>query len=158
MGEIDGREVMLAKPQTFMNLSGTTLKAVMENRRLTNKDLVLVYDELDLPWTALRIKKKGSAGGHNGMKSVIAEFAHRLVRPGAAGHSAGPRIRRWRGVCAGAVRARIKRELDEFADVCGGSGRSIIAEGVVKAMTKFNRRARGLNKRKNENLRRVVHR
>src|SRR5258708_3550989 len=70
-GEIDGRPVMLAKPQTFMNLSGTSLQPLMEKHQIPVTDLLVVYDELDLPWTALRIKPKGSAAGHNGMISVI---------------------------------------------------------------------------------------
>jgi PTH1 family peptidyl-tRNA hydrolase len=71
VGEIDGRPVMLAKPQTFMNLSGTSLKPLMEKHGIAPLETVVVYDELDLPWTALRIKPKGSAAGHNGMDSVI---------------------------------------------------------------------------------------
>src|ERR1035437_5658205 len=71
VGEIEGREVMLAKPQTFMNLSGTSLGPLMEKHGIELGRLVIVYDELDLPWRALRIKPKGSAAGHNGMKSAI---------------------------------------------------------------------------------------
>src|ERR1700686_4015233 len=72
VGEIDGRPVMLAKPQTFMNLSGTSLQPLMEKHTIELHELIVVYDELDLPWGALKIKPKGSAAGHNGMKSVIA--------------------------------------------------------------------------------------
>src|SRR5581483_2737945 len=74
LGEIDGRPVMLAKPQTYMNLSGTSLAPLMEKHAIPADHLVVVYDELDLPWLALRIKPKGSAAGHNGMKSVIASL------------------------------------------------------------------------------------
>src|SRR6266436_7689695 len=74
VGEIDGHEVMLAKPQTFMNLSGTSLAPLMEKHGIEPGQLVVVYDELDLPWMAVKIKPKGSAAGHNGMKSVIQSF------------------------------------------------------------------------------------
>jgi len=70
-GEIDGHSVMLAKPQTFMNLSGVSVAALMEKHSVDQDHLVVVYDELDLGWKALKIKPKGSAAGHNGMKSVI---------------------------------------------------------------------------------------
>src|SRR5579863_7239040 len=70
-GEIDGHPVMLAKPQTFMNLSGVSVAALMEKHSVDQDHLVVVYDELDLGWKALKIKPKGSAAGHNGMKSVI---------------------------------------------------------------------------------------
>ena len=71
VGEIDGREVMLAKPQMYMNLSGESLAPLMEKHSIGTDRLIVVYDELDLPWMSLRIKPKGSAAGHNGMKSVI---------------------------------------------------------------------------------------
>ncbi len=73
-GEIDGQPVMLAKPQTFMNLSGGSLAPLMSKHQLGLERFVVVYDELDLPWLSLRIKPKGSAAGHNGMKSLIASF------------------------------------------------------------------------------------
>jgi peptidyl-tRNA hydrolase, PTH1 family len=68
VGEIDGQPVMLAKPQTFMNLSGTSLAPLMEKHSIGTDRLIVVYDELDLPWQTLKIKPKGSAAGHNGMK------------------------------------------------------------------------------------------
>src|SRR4051812_33066376 len=71
VGEIGGHEVMLAKPQTFMNLSGTSLAPLMEKHAIGVDRLIVVYDELDLAWLSLKIKPKGSAAGHNGMKSVI---------------------------------------------------------------------------------------
>ena len=70
LGEIDGQEVMLAKPQTFMNLSGTSLAPLMEKHSVPPDRLVVVYDELDLPWLSLRIKPKGTPAGHKGMISV----------------------------------------------------------------------------------------
>ena len=90
VGEIDGREVMLAKPQTFMNLSGTSLAPLMEKHGIALGRLVVVYDELDLPWMALRIKPKGSAAGHNGMKSVIQQLENQRDGSGAVGDSSGP--------------------------------------------------------------------
>src|ERR1035438_696724 len=74
VGEIDGHPVMLAQPQTYMNLSGTSLAPLMEKHSIGPDRLVVVYDELDLGWKALRIKPKGSAAGHKGMKSVIASL------------------------------------------------------------------------------------
>src|SRR5579864_8118414 len=71
MGEIGGNEVMLAKPQTYMNLSGGSVQPLMEKHGLAPQDLILVYDELDLPWTAVRIKPRGSSANHNGVESVI---------------------------------------------------------------------------------------
>src|SRR6266849_2067779 len=70
-GTIGARRVALAKPQTFMNLSGPAVTGLLERYGLKPGCLVMVYDELDLPWGELRIKPKGSAAGHKGMQSVI---------------------------------------------------------------------------------------
>src|SRR5579862_953473 len=71
LGAIGGKRVALAKPQTFMNLSGPSVRGLLERYGLTPARLVVVYDELDLPFGSLRVRPKGSAAGHNGMKSVI---------------------------------------------------------------------------------------
>src|SRR5690348_6314391 len=71
MGEIAGKPVMLAKPQTCMNLSGTSVAPLMLKHSFTPGDLILVYDELDLPWGEMRVKAGGSAAGHHGPESVI---------------------------------------------------------------------------------------
>ena len=145
VGEIQGHEVMLAKPQTFMNLSGTSLAPLMEKHSIPVENLVVVYDELDLPWLALRIKPKGSAAGHNGMKSVIARVkTSELVRVRLGIHPGHPLESGADYLLAPMKRSQMK-ELEEFIDYAADAVRSIIAEGVEKAMTKFNRRAPGLN-------------
>jgi peptidyl-tRNA hydrolase, PTH1 family len=145
VGEIDGHPVMLAKPQTFMNLSGTSLAPLMEKHSIPTDRLVVIYDELDLPWLSLRIKPKGSAAGHNGMKSVIGSLKTSDIARVRMGIHPGRPI----GSGADFVLAPIKRsqreELDGFVDLAAGAVRSIIAEGVAKAMTNYNRRAPGLN-------------
>src|SRR5580658_5265871 len=73
-GTIGGATVLLAQPQTFMNLSGMAVKPLLQKNELTPADLILVYDELDLPWGSVRIKPKGSAAGHNGISDVIAKL------------------------------------------------------------------------------------
>src|SRR5438128_3824808 len=76
-GEIGGKPVLLAKPQTFMNLSGASVAALMQKHQVGPANLIVVWDELNLPWGALRILKKGSAGGHNGAESVIGSLGTR---------------------------------------------------------------------------------
>jgi peptidyl-tRNA hydrolase, PTH1 family len=145
LGEIDGREVMLAKPQTFMNLSGDSLAPLMEKHQIEVVDMVVVYDELDLPWRALKIKPKGSAAGHNGMKSVIQRLkTSDIVRVRLGIHPGHP-IRDGAEFVLAPIKRSQMTELDEFVDYAAGAVRSIAAEGVVMAMTKFNRRAPGLN-------------
>jgi PTH1 family peptidyl-tRNA hydrolase len=145
MGDIDGQAVMLAKPQTYMNLSGTSLAPLMEKHSIPPDALVVVYDELDLPWLSLRIKPKGSAAGHNGMKSVIANLkTSDLVRVRLGIHPGRP-IESGAEFVLAPVRRSQRKELDGFVDYAADAVRSIIAEGVEKAMTKFNRRAPGSN-------------
>jgi PTH1 family peptidyl-tRNA hydrolase len=144
VGEIDGHPVMLARPQTYMNLSGTSLQPLMEKHAIPVDRLIVVYDELDLGWTALKIKPKGSAAGHNGMKSVIGSLkTSEIVRVRLGVHPGHPLKSGTEFLLAPMKRAQTK-ELDDFIGYAADAVRSIIAEGVEKAMTKFNRRAPGL--------------
>jgi PTH1 family peptidyl-tRNA hydrolase len=146
LGEIDGREVMLAKPQTYMNLSGTSLAPLMAKHMIGLEDLIVVYDELDLPWQTLRIKPKGSAAGHNGMKSLISSLnSSEFVRVRLGVHPGHPIASGVEYLLAPMKRSQSK-ELEEFIGLGADAVRSIIAEGVEKSMTKFNRRAQGLTK------------
>src|SRR3954452_4377309 len=71
-GTIAGHTVLLAKPQTFMNLSGVAVKPLLEKNDIPPAKLILVYDELDLPWGTVRLRPGGSSAGHKGAKDVIA--------------------------------------------------------------------------------------
>ncbi len=146
LGEIDGQPVMLAKPQTFMNLSGASLAPLMEKHSIAIDRLVVVYDDLDLGWLALKIKPKGSAAGHNGMKSVISSLkTSEIVRVRLGIHPGHP-LKSGTDYLLAPMKRSQATELDEFIGYAADAVRSIIAEGVVKAMTRFNRRAPGLNK------------
>lgn len=70
-GILDGCRVMLAEPQTYMNLSGYAVSAILDYYDAGPKDAIVVYDDIDLPFGAIRIRGKGSAGTHNGMRSVV---------------------------------------------------------------------------------------
>jgi PTH1 family peptidyl-tRNA hydrolase len=141
-GRIQGHPVLLVKPQTFMNLSGNALGPILSYRNLTSHDLLVVYDELDLPWSALRIKKSGSAAGHNGVKSIIGALGTDVflrvrvgIRPDgpldAATYVLSPFARAW------------KTEVEDLVSYTADAVEAIVAEGADKAMAKFNRRAQG---------------
>jgi PTH1 family peptidyl-tRNA hydrolase len=145
VGSIAGRDVLLAKPQTFMNLSGTSVKALVDKFSVDTGEVLVLYDDLALPWTGLRVRPSGSAGGHHGVEDVIKRL----------GTQEFPRIRL--GIDPGHPRNGIEfvlspikkaqiRELDELLDHAAAATESVLAEGVEKAMTKFNRRAQGLTK------------
>ena len=143
-GQISGREVVLAKPQTFMNRSGMSVKGILQSRRLTNRDLIVVYDDIDLPWTALRIKKKGSSGGHNGMNSIIAEVGTDWFARVRVGIHPGHEIEDTATYDLAPFERGLKEGLDEMLTYAAEAIESIIADGAIQAMTKFNRRAKGL--------------
>jgi peptidyl-tRNA hydrolase, PTH1 family len=145
VGEIDGRPAMLAKPQTFMNLSGTSLQPLMEKHQIPVTDLLVVYDELDLPWTTLRIKPKGSAAGHNGMISVIRCLGTSGIARVRLGIHPGHPIASGADFVLAPFKRTQEKDLEELVGQGAEAVRSIIAEGVEKAMTRFNRRAPGLN-------------
>jgi len=76
-GNIDGIGVLLAKPQTFMNLSGQSVRLLMNKLKLKPDDLIIIHDDLDLPLGKVRIRQGGSSGGHKGLNSIIRETGSR---------------------------------------------------------------------------------
>ena len=151
LGTMGSKGVALAQPQTFMNLSGPSVKGLLERYGLKPDRLVVVYDELDLPWGVLRIKPKGSAAGHNGVKSIIGslgtnEFIRvrlgiRPVSPDGTSRSIGEGAK---FVLAPFKRGQMQ-EVEEAVNRAADAVESILAEGVEKSMAAYNRRAQGLN-------------
>ncbi|WP_042453885.1 aminoacyl-tRNA hydrolase [Neobacillus dielmonensis] len=74
IGAVNGEKVLLLKPLTYMNLSGESIRAVMDYYKIEQEDLLVVYDDLDLPVGKIRLRQKGSPGGHNGIKSIVAHL------------------------------------------------------------------------------------
>ena len=109
-GIIEGEKVILVKPLTYMNLSGDSLREVLDYYKLPPERLLVIYDDINLDVGQLRIREKGSAGGHNGMKSIIARV----------GSDAFPRIRV--GVGAKPPRMSIKPRRN-FRDSCRAASR-----------------------------------
>jgi peptidyl-tRNA hydrolase, PTH1 family len=143
-GTIREHPVVVAKPQTFMNLSGSSVKSLLERYELTPGRLILVYDELALPWKEIRIRPKGSAAGHNGVKSVIASLGtDEFIRVRLGFRPDHPIGDGAKFVLAPFRRAQMQ-EVDEMVAQGCAAVESIIADGVEKSMTMFNRRAGGL--------------
>ena len=87
-GIIGGQKVMLAQPQTFMNLSGESIRALLDYYKTDREKLIIIYDDISLPVGQVRVRPKGSAGGHNGIKNIIQhlgteEFARIRIGVGA---------------------------------------------------------------------------
>ncbi len=143
LGEIKGTPVVLVKPQTYMNVSGPSVRALLDRYSMGPDSLLLIYDELALPWQSLRIRPKGSSAGHNGVESVIRstgtqDFAR--IRLGIhPGHPIGDGAR----FVLSPIRKAQWKELDEVVDNAASAAEFAIAEGVEKAMAVYNRRAQG---------------
>ena len=142
-GTIGGKPVLLAKPQTFMNLSGLAVKPLMEKYEIALPDLIVVYDELDLPWGSLRVRPKGSAAGHNGAKDVIARLATQEFTRVRLGVHPGQPLPSGKDYLLSRFSRQQTETLDEFIDLGADATESIIAEGVEMSMTRFNGRAPG---------------
>ena len=142
-GTIRGKTVLLAKPQTFMNLSGVAVKALLVRNELPTENLLLVYDELDLPWGSLRVKPKGSAAGHNGITDVIAKLGTQMFPRLRLGVHPGHPLSGGADYLLSRFTRRQTETLDEFAGLAADAVESIIAEGVEKSMMVYNRRAQG---------------
>ncbi|MCS7316059.1 MAG: aminoacyl-tRNA hydrolase [Bryobacterales bacterium] len=142
-GLVAGVPVVLAKPMTYMNLSGEAVQALMQRKGFTPAELLVVYDDHDLPWGALRIRRRGSAGGHHGMESIIEaleteDFIRvRLGIDPGGGERADPEF------LLSPMGPRLRADLPGFLDYAAQAVVAIISEGVEKAMTRFNRRALG---------------
>ena len=131
---ISQEEVVLAKPETFMNLSGQAVQELVAKLEIQPEaDLIVIYDELDLPMGTIRIRQRGSSAGHNGMKSII----------GALGTQEFARIRI--GIAPEEkilkpFRKRQLKQLDEMLDTAAEAVKVILTDGIAVAMNRFNRK------------------
>jgi PTH1 family peptidyl-tRNA hydrolase len=139
---IAGKDVLLAKPETYMNLSGLSVRELVDECDADPaRDLVVIYDDLDLPFGALRIRKKGGAGGHHGMESIIGALGTEEFARIRLGISPGHKV----GDGAKYVLSQMKKAqyetVDQTLDTAADAVKTIIAEGIDVAMNRFNRKA-----------------
>jgi PTH1 family peptidyl-tRNA hydrolase len=145
-GHIGAVPVVLAKPQTFMNVSGPAVKLLLEKYGLEATNLLLVYDEMALPWAHLRVRPRGSAAGHNGVTSVIQSVGTKEFARLRLGVHPGQPVRDGAKYLLSPMKRQHVKELDEMLDTACQAVETITAEGVDKAMAKFNRRAQSEDK------------
>jgi len=139
-GELAGQEVLLAKPQTYMNSSGLAVRELVARFECDPAEMIVISDEAALPWGTLRIRERGSSGGHKGLASIIGaldsdEFVR--VRLGVQPeHPVGD-------LAAYVLHPMRKAELELAAEVVEKAEEAIqmiLKEGPAWAMTRFNRR------------------
>ena len=139
-GKLAGQEVLLAKPQTYMNLSGVSVRELLEKYELTRDDLLVMWDEVQLPWGIIRLAPEGSAGSHNGAKSVIGSLAtQKFARLRLGCGPDHPLDSRKEYV----LRPMKKAELEVAAEEVEQAGDAVelwLTNGIDAAMNKYNRR------------------
>lgn len=137
-GEIAGEKIMLIKPQTYMNLSGQAAQSVACFYKIPAKDIVAVYDEASLPFGALRIRPDGSAGGHNGVKSLIgalgAGFARVRLGIGPEKSFPGP----LEDYVLGKLAKEEKTLLNRVIKKLPAAIEILLRDGIEEAMHQFN--------------------
>jgi len=141
-GRLDQTEALLAQPQTYMNLSGSAVAALLRTEGLTPAELIVIADDVALPWGMIRVRERGSAGGHRGLESVLAalgteEFIR--VRLGVQPAEGGT------GDLSEYVLTPVAEDLlpvaEQMVEEAAESVRLILREGAGRAMARFNRRA-----------------
>jgi PTH1 family peptidyl-tRNA hydrolase len=146
-----GHEVLLAKPETFMNLSGLSVAALVDEMRIAvpSEDVIVIHDELAFPLGTFRIRERGSANGHNGVKSLLSELGtEEWIRirigvgkpPLADGTAGGTQIKAGgKDYLLSPMRKAELAVLDEVLDRVNYAVDAILTRGVSAAMNEFNR-------------------
>ncbi len=137
-GIIEGQRVMLVKPQTFMNLSGQSVMEICNYYKVDLSKLIVIYDDIDIDFAKIRIRKKGSAGTHNGMRNIIYllqqdEFPR--VRIGIGRPEKGDLV----NFVVGRFSEKEKEDIVLSIRSAAEAVENIIGEGMDKAMSNYNK-------------------
>jgi len=139
---IGGEQVLLAKPETYMNLSGLAVRELLTKHELNPAtDLVVIYDELDLPLGTIRIRQRGSSAGHNGMESVIGALGTQgflRIRLGVTPD--GKKVLEGARYLLKPLRKAQLKIVDEVLDRAAEAVKVIVTEGPAAAMNRYNRK------------------
>ena len=138
-GTVEGRKCVLARPQTFMNLSGESVRALAEYYKVDQTtELIVISDDISLDVGQMRIRTKGSAGGHNGLKNIIANLGHDSFIRVKIG--VGEKPRGWDLVdhVLGRFSAQDRKAVDETEARAADAIRAILAQGPDAAMNQYN--------------------
>jgi PTH1 family peptidyl-tRNA hydrolase len=135
-GVIDGRNVMLAKPQTYMNDSGISVAEILHWYKIPTANLLVIYDEMDLPTGTIRLRERGSAAGHNGMKSIIAHIGQDFNRLRIGVDRPAPGMNR-EYLLNNFSRQDIPL-ITEAIDVAAEAAEVWLRQGIISAMNRYN--------------------
>ncbi|MCR5673063.1 MAG: aminoacyl-tRNA hydrolase [Lachnospiraceae bacterium] len=139
-GMIEGNKVIIAKPQTFMNLSGESVRELVSYYKIdVASELIVVYDDVDLPPGKIRIRKAGSAGGHNGMKNIISHIGTEEFIRIRVGVGEKPKGYDLADYVLGHFKADEKDVMDTAFIDAANAVVAILNDGIDAAMNRFNR-------------------
>lgn len=138
MGEINGNKVILVKPQTYMNLSGESIIKFKKFYKISNKDIIVIYDDLDLKTGDIRLKPKGSSGTHNGMRSVVESLKTEEFKRIRIGIGSPENKEDIINYVIGAIPKREKEILKKSIEKAAQSVIEILDNGIDIAMNKYN--------------------
>ena len=141
-GVLDGQKVILVKPQTYMNLSGESVRDIIDYYKVDEEqELIVVSDDTSLDVGSIRIRKKGSAGGHNGLKNIIAHLGHDAFMRVKMGVGEKPKGYDLADYVLGHFSSGERKLMDEAAKTAVEAIRMMMAGDVDKAMNQFNRKS-----------------
>ena len=141
-GVIAGQEVMLAKPETYMNLSGLSVGALLAEYKLDpSRDLLVIYDELDLPFGAIRVRQRGGSAGHNGMESIIGALDTQEFLRIRLGIAPDHPVRDGAAYVLSQLKKSQYEAVDQMLDAAADAVEVVLNEGRGAAMNRFNRKA-----------------
>jgi PTH1 family peptidyl-tRNA hydrolase len=139
---LEGHEALLAKPETYMNLSGIAVRGLVDEYEVDPaQDLIVIYDELDLPFGHIRIRPRGSSAGHNGMESIIGALGSEEFTRVRMGINPGRPLKEGAPYLLSPIKRSQEEAAAEMIDTAAGAVKVILTEGVLKAMNRFNRKA-----------------
>ena len=138
MGVIEGEKVVLVKPQTFMNLSGEAIREVMSFYKEELSNFIVAFDDIDLPIGTIRIKERGSAGTHNGVKSLVHELRSQEFKRIKVGIGTPNGKTDLIGHVLGKFSAEEMDNINKSTDDAVEAVRTIIKDGISKAMNSYN--------------------
>ena len=139
-GQIAGQRVALVKPFTYMNVIGQAVVSLCQWYKITPaQELLVVYDDLDLPFGVLRLRERGSAGTHNGMKSVIGQLGSQVFPRLRVGISQGPPGRDAARYVLGRFTRDEEGQLPEIYGRVADAIELVVREGLTTAMNRYNR-------------------
>ena len=144
LGRVDGQCVILAKPMTFMNMSGAAVQNLAHFFNLDTQNLLVIHDDIDLVFGKIKIKQKGGDGGHNGLKSLIETFGSGVfarVRIGIGRPDAKQEVK---GYVLSRFDSRQETVLDEVISTAQDAVETIVLKGLTEGMNHFSRREIGL--------------